>query len=67
MLRIGGFVQMTKERDCRADWRQAEDRPEVPGDLFPDYRFSENLDFTAIRWWVVAIPGRIANLGTPAL
>jgi epoxyqueuosine reductase len=27
------FVQITDERDFRPDWRQAENRPQVPGDL----------------------------------
>ena len=27
------IVQLTKERDYRAEWREAEDRPEAPGDL----------------------------------
>lgn len=27
------FVQITTERDYRADWREAEDRPDVPEDL----------------------------------
>jgi epoxyqueuosine reductase len=27
------FVQVTQERDYRADWREAEDRPEVPSGL----------------------------------
>jgi epoxyqueuosine reductase QueG len=27
------FVQITMERDYRADWRETEDRPDVPEDL----------------------------------
>jgi hypothetical protein len=27
------FVPITSERDYRADWRDAEDRPDVPGDV----------------------------------